>query len=104
MDIDDADKNWEKSLFPKVCKLAERLASEAQRQSQWHKRMNAHGLNQAGDKTPPHLQIGDRVYFYRPPTQQEVISRTRKAKHLAHYHGPASILSNVDGRERQYNL
>ena len=104
MDIDDADKNWGKSLFPKVCKLAERLASEAQRQSQWHKRMNAHGLNQAGDKTPPHLQIGDRVYFYRPPTQQEVISRTRKAKHLAHYHGPASILSNVDGRERQYNL
>ncbi len=33
-----------------------------------------------------------------------VISRTRKAKHLAYYHGPASILSNVDGRERQYNL
>ncbi len=53
MDIDDADRNWEKSLFPKFCKLAERLASEVQRQSQWHKRMNAHGLNQAGDKTPP---------------------------------------------------
>ena len=104
MDIDDADKTWEKSLFPKVCKLAERLAGEAQRQSQWHKRMNAHGLNQAGDKTPPHLLIGDRVYFYRPPTQQEVIKRTRKAKHLAHYHGPATILSNVDGRERQYNV
>jgi hypothetical protein len=34
MDIDDADKNWEKSIFPKVCKLAERLASEAQRHSQ----------------------------------------------------------------------
>jgi hypothetical protein len=65
MDMDDADTNWEKSLFPKVCKLAERLASEAQRQSQWHKRMNAHGLNQAGDKTPPHLLIGYRVYFYR---------------------------------------
>jgi hypothetical protein len=44
------------------------------------------------------------VYFYRPPTQQEVIKRTRKAKHLAHYHGPATILSNVDGRERQYNV
>ena len=104
MDIEDADKNWEKSIFPKVCKLAERLASEAQRQSQWHKRMNAQSLNQAGDKTPPHLQIGDRVYFYRPPTQQEVIKRTRKAKHLAHYHGPATVLSNVDGRERQYNI
>jgi transposase InsO family protein len=104
MDIDDADKNWEKTIFPKVCKLAERLASEAQRHSQWHKRMNAQALNQAGEKTPPHLQIGDRVYFYRPPTQQEVIKRTRKAKHLAHYHGPATILSNVDGRERQYNI
>jgi hypothetical protein len=34
MDIDDAVKNWEKSMFPKVCKLAERLASEAQRHSQ----------------------------------------------------------------------
>jgi hypothetical protein len=66
--------------------------------------MNAQALNQAGEKTPPHLQRGDRVYFYRPPTQQEVIKRTRKAKHLAHYHGPATILSNVDGRERQYNI
>ena len=66
--------------------------------------MNAQALNQAGEKTPPHPQIGDRVYFYRPSTQQEVIKRTRKAKHLAHYHGPATILSNVDGRERQYNI
>ncbi len=66
--------------------------------------MNAQALNQAGEKTPPHLQIGDRVYFYRPPTQQEVIKRTRKAKHLTHYHGPATILSNEDGRERQYNV
>ena len=48
MDLLEADKNWEKSLFPKVLKLAERLASEAQRQSQWHKRMNAHNLNQSG--------------------------------------------------------
>jgi hypothetical protein len=66
--------------------------------------MNAQALNQAGEKTPSHLQIEDRVYFYRPPTQQEVIKRTKKTKHLAHYHGPAIILSNVDGRERQYNV
>jgi hypothetical protein len=31
MDLLEADKNWEKYLFPKVLKLAERLASEAQR-------------------------------------------------------------------------
>jgi hypothetical protein len=36
MEISESDKTWEKSIFPKVLKLAERLASEAQRQSQWH--------------------------------------------------------------------
>jgi hypothetical protein len=50
MDILDSDKTWEKSIFPKVYKLAEKLASESQRHSQWHKRMNAHNLNQSGAK------------------------------------------------------
>jgi hypothetical protein len=39
-----------KSIFPKVSRLAERLAYDAQRHSQWHKRMNAHNLNQSGAK------------------------------------------------------
>ena len=71
MDIDDADKNWEKSLFPKVYKLAERLASVAQSQSQWHKRMNAQSLNQAGEKTLPHLQI---IYLKKPTIQHDPLS------------------------------
>jgi hypothetical protein len=51
------------------------------------------------------LQQGDRVYFYRPPSQHEVIRRGRKAKHLAHYHGPTAIQQGkVDGRDRQYHL
>ena len=105
MDLLEADKNWEKSLFPKVLKLAERLASEAQRQSQWHKRMNSHNLNQSGSRVEDKgLSPGDRVYFYKPPTQQEVARRGRKAKHLAHYHGPAIVQSQVQGRDRQYNI
>jgi hypothetical protein len=105
MDLLEADKNWEKSLFPKVLKLAERLASEAQRQSQWHKRMNAHNLNQSGSRVEDNgLSLGDRVYFYKPPTQQEVARRGRKAKHLAHYHGPAIVQSQIQGRDRQYNI
>jgi transposase InsO family protein len=47
MDLLEADKNWGKSLCPKVHKLAERFASEAQRQSQWHNCMNSHNLNQS---------------------------------------------------------
>jgi hypothetical protein len=63
MDLLEADTNWEKSLFPIVL----RLASEAQRQSQWHKRMNAHNLNQSGSKVEDKgLSPGDRAHFYKP--------------------------------------
>jgi transposase InsO family protein len=103
--IQEPDTTWEKSVFPKVCRLAERLAYDAHRHSQWHKRMNAHNLNKSGAKIQEKgLQQGDRVYFYRPPSQQEVMRRGRKAKHLAHYHGPATIQGKVDGRDRQYHL
>jgi hypothetical protein len=30
--------------------------------------------------------------------------RGRKAKHLAHYHGPATVRGKVDGRDRQYHI
>ena len=105
MDLTEADKNWEKTIFPKVLKLAERLAAEAQSHSQWHKRMNAHNLNQSGAKVEDKgLNSGDQVYFYKPPTQQEIARRGRKAKHLAHYHGPATVRGKVEGRDRQYHI
>ncbi len=67
--------------------------------------MNSHNLNQSGSRVEDKgLSPGDRVYFYRPPTQQEVVRRGRKAKHLAHYHGPAIVQSQVQGRDRQYNI
>jgi hypothetical protein len=40
--------NGNRPFSTKVCKLAERLAEDAQRHSQWHKRMTAHNLNQSG--------------------------------------------------------
>jgi hypothetical protein len=47
-ELQEPDNNkWESTIFYKVCKLAERLTEDAQRQSQWHKRMNAHNLNQS---------------------------------------------------------
>jgi hypothetical protein len=105
MDLTEADKNWEKRIFPKVLKLAERLATEAQSHSQWHKRMNAHNLNQSGAKVEDKgLNPGDEVYFYRPPTQYEIARKGRKEKHLAHYHGPATVRGKVDGRNRQYHI
>jgi hypothetical protein len=67
--------------------------------------MNAHNLNQSGSRVEDKgLSPGDRAYFYKPPTQQEVARRGRKAKHLAHYHGPAIVRSQIQGRDRQYNI
>ncbi len=104
-DLQEPDHKWESTIFHKVCKLAERLAEDAQRQSQWHKRMNAHNLNQSGkvisDKP---LGQGSKVYFYKPPSQQEVIQRDRKAKHVMHYQGPATIVGSISGRKRQYDI
>jgi hypothetical protein len=68
--------------------------------------MNAHNLNQSGrviSDTP--LQPGDKVYFYKPPSQQEVQQRGRKAKHLMHYQGPATITADsITRRKRQYEF
>ena len=67
--------------------------------------MNAHNLNQSGkvisDKP---LEKGNKVYFDRPPSQQEVIKRGQKAKDLMHYQGPAIIVGSIDGRKRQYEI
>jgi hypothetical protein len=102
IELREPDHKWESTIFHKVCKLAERLAEDAQHQSQWHKRMNAHNLNQSGRVIS--LQPGDKVFFYKPPSQLEVQQRRRKAKHLMHYQGPATIIGSITGRKRQYEF
>jgi hypothetical protein len=44
------------------------------------------------------LVPGAKVYFYKPPSTQEVEKRRRKAKHLDHYMGSATILRSVGTR------
>ncbi len=50
------------------------------------------------------LQSGVAKPNIKPPTQHEIAKRGRKAKHLAHYHGPATVQGNVEGRDRQYHI
>ncbi len=66
--------------------------------------MTSEKLNQANRPFDgSQLQAGMRVYFYKPPSQQEVSSKGRKkAKHLAHYHGPATVTAVP--RRRQLEL
>ena len=83
---------WDKSLPKKVLELAARMAAIAQAHSEWHRLMTSEKLNQANRPfDDSQLQVGMKVYFYKPPSQQEVALKGRKAKHLAHFHGPATI-------------
>ena len=40
-----------------------------------------------------HFDIGDKVSFFIPPTATEAAKRGRKAKHIAHFKGPARIVA-----------
>jgi hypothetical protein len=83
---------WDKSLPKKVLELAARMAIVAQAYSEWHRRMTNEKVNQANRPfDDSQLQPGMKVYFYKPPSQQEVSIKRRKAKHLARYHGPATV-------------
>jgi transposase InsO family protein len=91
-DDSPATQAWDKSLPKKVLELAARMATVAQAHSEWHRRMTSEKLNQANRPfDDSQLQTRMRVYFYKPPSQQEISSNGRKAKHLANYHGPATV-------------
>jgi hypothetical protein len=65
----------------------------------WHRRRTHEGLNQKGQRyNLDHFVDGDKVYFYRPPSILEVEKRARKAKHLDHYVGPATIVKRIGNR------
>ena len=56
-------------------------------------------LSQSGKSIDYEALIpGAKVYFYKPPTAQEVERRGRKAKHLDHDIGPATILRSIGTR------
>ncbi len=94
---------WDKSLPKKVLELAARMAAVAQSHSEWHRRMTSEKLNQANRPfDESQLQPGMKVYFYKPSSQQDVTVKGRKAKHLAHYHGPATVLAMP--RRRQLRI
>jgi hypothetical protein len=94
------------SLFLRKClnELAARMAAVAQSHSEWHRRMTSEKLNQANRPfDDSQLQPGMKVYFYnKPPSQQDVYAKGRKTKHLAHYHGPATVMAMP--RRRQLEL
>ncbi len=64
---------WDKSLPKKVLEFAARMVAVAQSHSEWHRRMTSEKLDQASRPfDDSQLQPGMKVYFYKPPSQQDV--------------------------------
>ena len=95
--LEDVSTEFDKSMIHNTLELATRMAEVANSESQWNKRMNSERLNHTGRKYDPskRLPVGTKVFFYKPPTMAETVKRGRKAKHLDHYTGPATIVAHI---------
>ena len=51
-----------------------------------------------------HYVAGAKVYLYRPPSIIDVAKKTRKAKHIDHYVGPATIIKKIGSRSFQLSF
>jgi len=97
--LEDVDVDFDKSDIKLLMELAMRMAESVRATSEWHRRMTSNRLAQNGQKINYEALIpGAKVYFYKPPSQAETQARGRKAKHLDHYIGPATIVRQVGSR------
>ena len=84
--LEDVDIAFDTSEQKAVIELAMRMSEIVRSTSEWHRRMTSQKLSQSGKSIDYEALIpGAKVYFYKPPTAQEVERRGRKAKHLDHY-------------------
>jgi hypothetical protein len=61
--------------------------------------MTSKNLSQSGQLVDlAHMPIGAEAYIYKLPSQQEAISRGRRAKHIVHYIGPGRIVRHIGTR------
>jgi hypothetical protein len=70
-----------------------RMTEVARSVSEWHRRMTSENLSQTGQLVNlSNMPIGSEAYIYKPPSQQDVIRKGRRAKHIEHYIGPGRMV------------
>jgi hypothetical protein len=75
------------------------MAEVVRSTSEWHRRMTSENLSQSGQAVDlEKYTIGRKAYFYRPPSMNETITRSRRATHLDHYVGPGVIIKHIETR------
>jgi hypothetical protein len=81
------------------------IAEEVKATSEWYRWMSHESLNQKGQRyNLDHYVVGSKEYFYRPPSILDVAKKMRKAKHIDHYVGPATIVKKIGGRSFQLSF
>jgi hypothetical protein len=99
--VEDVSPVFDGSAVKHILEKAVEIA-EVKAVSEWHRRMTHEGLNQKEQRyNMDHLVEGAKVYFYRPPSVLDVVKKTRKAKHIDHYVGPAVIAKKIGSRSFQ---
>ncbi len=100
--LEDVSSVFGGSVVKHILEKAVEIADEVKAVSEWHRRMTHEGLNQKGQRyNMDHLVEGAKVYFYCPPSVLDVVKKTRKAKHIDHYVGPAVIIKKIGSRSFQ---
>jgi hypothetical protein len=97
--LEDVDEYFDKSIVKDQFELAMRMAEVARSVSEWHRRMTSENLSQNGQLVDlSNMPIGAEAYIYKPPSQQDVIRKGRRAKHIDHYIGPGRIVKHIGTR------
>jgi hypothetical protein len=97
--LEDVDAFFDQGIIKEQLELAVRIAEVVRSTSEWHRRMTSENLSQSGH--PVDLEkyvIGQKVYFYKPPSMKETVTRGRRAKHIDHYVGPGIITKHIGTR------
>ncbi len=104
--LEDVSPVFDGSAVKHILEEAIEIAEEVKATSEWHRRISHdENLTQKGQRyNLDHYVAGAKVYFYRPPSILDVAKKTRKAKHIDHYVGPATIIKKIGSRSFQLSF
>jgi hypothetical protein len=103
--LEDVSPVFDGSAVKHLLEKAIEIAEEVKATSEWHRRMSHESLNEKGQRyNLDHYVAGTKVYFYQPPSILDVAKKTRKAKHIDHYVGPATIIKKIGSRSFQLSF
>ncbi len=92
---EDSNSDELQGQVKNLIELSMRMTEVVKSTSEWHWRMTTQKLANGRKINDEDYKIGSKVYFYKPPSAAEAEKRGRKAKHMDHDSGPATIIQRT---------